>query len=284
MRAISDDPIGQIDVWNSSTFGSGIVSELNQNRALIESFHREDALIEGLDGDEHLLKCLEGNRYFEQFETLKLRVAELLMDREIRAWHYTRLFGFEVEAMRDSIKLSSEAAMQERLMEIERRRILTEQEVKIALQGSALKTQKRNRENRFFCVPVPIHVTDGGVAPLLNNWGGEVVYFHQRDDALKRKLGSLGVPRVIEIAVKVSEPLRRYALADCVLNTCALDLGLPLCPANIDLCIKEDPPPVRVLAVHSHGEQDFQALGHDFPEGAELLNSRRDRWERLPTE
>lgn len=282
MSATDGEMVGQIDVWNSGTFGQRFLAELNQNRALIEDYHREDTRLEGLCRDEHLPEYLEGNRFFDQFEALKIRVADVLVDREIRAWHYTRLFDFEVSAMRNELKLSTEQSMQDRLNGLKCREVLTDQEVELLLEGSALKTQKRNRENRFFCVPVPKHVTDKGVELLLSNWGGEVVYFHQHDDVLKQKLSTLGTPRVIEIAVTVSEPLRRYALADCVLNTYALDLGLPLCPANIDLCIKDDPPPIRVLAVHSKGESEFWGIGSSYPEGAELLLSRRDRWERLP--
>jgi hypothetical protein len=190
---------------------------------------------------------------------------------------YARTF----EAKDTEIELSTEERMLARLSELKRRKHLTEHEFKLLSEGSALKLQKNIRENRFFCVPSPIHVTDHGVELFLGNWGGEVVYFHQQDETLQRKLGTLGFPRVIEAAVQISDPLSLYSLAGCLLNTCALDLGFSLCPANIDLSIKEDPPPARVLAVHTHGEQDFHELGRSYPDGAEMLSSRRERWSKL---
>ena len=270
-----------LDVWNNNTFGSQLCAELRANQTLIEAYHHEDSRLNGLDRDENLAECLQGNRYFSQFEALQLRVAETLSLRQIRVWHYTRLLDFEIEALTKVIELSTEEKMQVRLSKLKYRGHLTDKEFEMLLEGSALKTQKTSRENRFFCVPSPISVTERLVEPFLNNWGGEVVYFHQRDEALQRKLGTLGFPRVIEIAAKVSDPISRYSLARCVLNTYALDLGFPLYPANIDLCIKDNPPPASVLAVHTHGEQDFQELGISYPEGAELLLGRHERWSKL---
>jgi hypothetical protein len=270
-----------VDVWNSNTFGREIRAYLLENQLLIEQYHREDDRLDGLDNDEHLAEHLQGNRHFGQFEGLQLHVANALAGRQIRVWHYTRLFDFEVSAIKNAIELSTVESMQARLTELKRRGHLTDQEIETLLEGSALKTQKEVRENRFFCVPSPISVTDSGVELLLGNWGGEVVYFHQRNETLQRKLGTLGVPRVAEVAVEVFDPISRYSLAGCVLNTYALDLGFPLCPMNIDLCIKDDPPPARVLTVHTHGERDFQALGCSYPEGAMMLSRRHERWSKL---
>ncbi|MCR9273250.1 MULTISPECIES: hypothetical protein [Mameliella] len=270
-----------VDVWNSSTFGREILAFLHENQALLEEYHREDERLESLDNNEHLAEKLQGNRYFSQFEDLQIHIASALAGRQIRVWHYTRLLDFEVAAMKGAIELSTAERMQARLAELKRRRLLTDQEFEILLEGSSLKTQKEIRENRFFCVPSPIGVTDRGVELLLGNWGGEVVYFHQRNEALRRKLGTLGAPRVAEVAVEVFDPNSRYSLANCMLNTYALDLGFPLYPTNIDLCIKEDPPTARVLAVHTEGERDFHALGCSYPEGAALLSRRHEKCNKL---
>ncbi len=270
-----------VDVWNSNTFGRAIRAYLHEHRVLIEKYHREDDRLDGLDNDEHLVEKLQGNRHFDQFECVQLHVASALAGRQIRVWHYTRLFDFEVAAMKGAIELSTAERMQARLNELKRRGHLNDKEFETLLEGSPLKTQKEIRENRFFCVPSPISVKDRGVKLLLGNWGGEVVYFHQQDETLLRKLGTLGVPRVAEVAVEVMDPISRYSLAGCVLNTYALDLGFTLCPANIDLCIKEDPPLARVIAVHTLGERDFQALGCSYPEGAASLSRRHERWSKL---
>ncbi|MET4101050.1 hypothetical protein ABIE58_000466 [Roseovarius sp. MBR-78] len=280
MSDVNDIDAELLDVWNSNTFGRSLCEELSENQALIEQYHREDARLLGLDRNEHLAECLRGNRYFNQYEALQIRVADIIAERQIRVWHYTRLLDFEITAMKNAIEVSTEEGMQARLTELERRGHLSAVEVQMLLERSALKTQKECRENRFFCVPSPMSVTERGVELLLRNWGGEVVYFHQQDEDLLQKLQELGLPRVIEIAAKVSDSMSRYSLADCVLNTYAVDLGFPLCPTNTDLCIKENPPPAKVLAVHTQGEQAFHQLGCGYPDGAEVLRSRHGRWNK----
>lgn len=270
-----------LDVWSSSTFGRQLCAELHESQAVIERYHHESARLEGLDPDEDLAECLAGNQYFGEFEALQLRVAEALAGREIRVWHYTRLFDFEIAAMKKAIELSTEERMRARLIEVKRRGHLTEQEFQKLLEGSALKTQRKNRENLFFCIASPVSVTDRGVELLLGNWGGEVVYFHQKDETLQRKLRTMGFPRVVEVAVEISDPLLRYSLAGCILNTCALDLGFPLYPGSIDLGIKEDPPAAKVVRIHTYGEHDYQELGRTYPDGADILFGRHERWNNL---
>ncbi len=270
-----------VDVWNSKSFGRPLCAELIANQSIVQKYYQEQRRLDTLDRDEHLTECLQGNRYFSQYEALQLRVAKALTECKIRVWHYTRLLDFETTAMTETIELSTVEKMRARLTELERRGHLSSSDVECLLQGSVLKTQKKCRENRFFCVSSPLGVTDRGVELLLGNWGGEVVYFHQKDESLLQKLRALGLPRVIEIAAEVSDPISRYSLARCVLDTYALDLGFPLYPSGIDLCIKENPPPARVLAVHTQGEEKFHEIGQTYPEGTDILLSRHERWNKL---
>ena len=81
------------------------------------------------------------------------------------------------------------------------------------------------RSAKFWMVSHPVDVKDSGVELLLESWGGEAVYFWQRDVMLQEMLTQIGRPRVLEIAMPLARSRHSYSAADAVVATYGRTLG-----------------------------------------------------------
>ncbi len=130
-------------------------------------------------------------------------LARTLTEPTIRAFHYTRLTDAEVGMLRrDGVPLSTPVTLRTRLAAVVVARHLTAEAADMLYAASSFHGgQLAQRSDKFRMTSQQIAIDDGGVRPLLAQWGGEVAPMWVEDPALLAPLATAGVPRVIELAV-----------------------------------------------------------------------------------
>jgi hypothetical protein len=110
------------------------------------------------------------------------------------------------------------------------------------------------RTGKLYFVSSRIRIDDSSVEPLIDHWGGEVVYFWLKDVALKMKLKEIGTPSVIEVAIPIKENGMEYRVAEALFDTLNGDSSA----SGIDCFVKHDVPPDSIVAVHQPGSSGFE--------------------------
>ena len=259
--------IDLIDVWDVETFDGELSETLRANAALITSYmttYRE------IFHERHILGILPSrqNPYADDFMSLvEQELQPAMQSRALRAWHYTRLNDAEVENFRvQGIYLSTLETLRRRLDDQVAAGSFTAEIANALFAASPFHEQNDSRSNQFWMVSEPVPIDDGGVSLLLGKWGGEATYFWLQDPGLEKLVASLGIPRVIEIAVPPNVTKVAYPAARAVVNAFARKRGLK-CEdwAAFEFYSMQPLGPHSVIAVHSGGEPDFEALARGYP-------------------
>ena len=145
--------------------------------------------------------------------------------------------------------------------------LLSQEEADKVFQESPFQSQEGIRSGRLWVVTVPLHYFDGGVSPLLGNWGGESAYFWLSDKTLTTKLGSLGISRILEIETALSDGLNAFSASSTVLEAWAKKLGVSVAPTGCDLAITNCLGTAKLVRIHTKGESTFEAIAETYPEG-----------------
>lgn len=261
-----------IDPWNPSTFSHELMQALECNAELIESFFREESKLM----DEHLnsspYESLKPNRFHFEFSNFKENtITEILKCSRIRVWHYTRLTDFEVNEMQNQLVLSNLDYLKLRLEFLVANDLLTDEESQLVFEQSPFHRQGPNRSGMLWTSTTPIPISDSGVEPLLQNWGGESAYFWLRNEQVKAKLTKIGLPRVIEIEVELTDGLNAFKVSETILQAWAKKLGLSIAPSGTDLSIKSSIVKAKVVNVHTKGENSFSVLAKSYPDNVHNL-------------
>jgi hypothetical protein len=111
----------------------------------------------------------------------------------------------------------------------------------------------------------PQPINDSSVISLLGCWGGESAYFNHAKGGLLKKLSTIGVPRVLEIAVPLALTRHAYSAAKAVIQLYARSLGCHADWGGFDLYAHSILGPDALLRVHSGGEDDFALLARGYP-------------------
>ena len=133
------------------------------------------------------------------------------------------------------------------------------------------------RADKFWMVSHPIEINHSGVIPLLESWGGESAYFSQRNTELRDMLKRIGLPRVLEIAVPLVHSRHSYSAAAAVAATYGRTLGCQPDKHSFDLYIEQPLGPDHIIAIHSQGEPNFDAIALDYPSG--FVNLDLELWD-----
>jgi hypothetical protein len=124
--------------------------------------------------------------------------------------------------------------------------------------------QVEPRSNKFWMTSHPVEIGDGGVSLLLDNWGGEAVYFWLDDPQLKEAVADIGKPRVIEVAVPLDATRHAYPAGKAVVAAFARSLDCTPDFREFDLYTVHALGPDAVLAVHTEGAAAFAEIGKDI--------------------
>ena len=256
-----------MDVWNPQTFDDALIEKLATHSELIAVFHQEaqDLMDRHLNSDPY--ESLQPNQYAAQYYDLRDNAfVNLMMERRIRVWHYTRLIDDEAESMKEKLEPSNLAGLSKRLDNLVQKHLLTKEEAGIIYQDSPFHAQEDSRSDRLYTVTVPIIPESSGVEPLLENWGGESSYFWLKDETLAAKLKTIGKPRIVEIETTLRDKFNAFYAAQTVLQSWARHLGISLSPSNTDLAIKECLSDADVLKIHTAGDGIFEAVATSYPD------------------
>lgn len=272
-----------IDVWNAATFDDELSSLLADHAALIRNYMTADRdifLSYDLGRGPRRPLMRPDNPHATSFLALKETVSKEMSSRIIRAWHYTRLTGSELESMRrDGIHLSTPKTLRARLDALITSGKLDAQQADALFKYSPFHQQLDIRANRFWMVSHPIAVDDSGVVPLMSHWGGEVASMWVDDPLLLHPLTVIGKARVLEVYAPLSFSRHSYSAAEAVIATFSRSLGCIPDNRGFDLYVTVPLPPSALIQVHSSDDGTFPVLGRGYP--ADYADTSADDWRAL---
>jgi len=261
-----------IDVWDMRTFDPAVLGILEERaQQIVTYFATEQAIFLSCDNARSLQHPVTrpDNPCAYSYHALLDEVAELMASRAIRAFHYTRLTDDEVAALRRSgIHLSTMESLRRRLGALVGSGAISAEIGAHLYQASPFHGGQHDaRSGKFWMVSHPLAVDDGGVAPLLKRWGGEVASFWVDDPALLKPLVRLGKARILEIAAPLASTPHSHAASKAVVATFGRSCGAIPEKSNFDLYVEAPLPPAAVLAIHTEDEVAFTAMGRSYPAG-----------------
>ena len=265
---------GIIDVWDVRTFDEVLRADLDADADLIRNYlltsHR---LWEERQASDHTTS-LPDNPYAGGIQAVKEHIMRLMGTRTIRAWHYTRLTDAEADFVRkNGVYPSSLDNIRSRFSAQVAAGVFTQDIADRLFADSPYQSDQRGaRVGKFWMVSQPAEVEDGGVNLLLQSWGGEAAYFWQRDPELQELLKQIGRPRVLEIAMPLAQSRHAYPAAEAVVATYGRTLGCRNEEHAFDLYSLQPLGPAHILALHSRGDLNFEAMARSYPAG--FLNGR----------
>lgn len=260
--------VGFIDVWDIESFDRELVDELHANSDLVHRYIATDREILLEREVSETRGLYRENPYAANYYRFLEELGRHLEARTIRAWHYTRLTGSEVEALQTAgTQLSTLKAIRERLDAQVASGQITVDIANALFEASPFhdKEQAGGRSNRFWMRSHPVGVDDGAVRLLVNNWGGEAVYFWLQDPRLKHIVAAIGKARVLEVRVPLDATHHAHCAAKAVVATFVQSTGGAPYFEAFDLCAIRALGPEAILAVHTEGEVTFNRVGRGYP-------------------
>jgi hypothetical protein len=260
-----------IDVWNLETFDEDLTGELRAHAELIRNYMVVDRrLYLEREASDHTMPY-STNPYGPDFMEFVEKLGRDMMARTIRAWHFTRLTDAEVNIIRSNGVYPSTLETIRRRLDLQVADNVFPREIADALFAASPfnfnSQQLESRSNKFWMTSRPREIDDSGVTLLLDNWGGESIYFWLRYAALQKLVASMGIPRVLEMVVPLDATRHSYSAGRAVVATFGRSLGCSPDKEAFDLYSIRALSSETVVAVHSEGEPHFAALGRGYPLG-----------------
>ena len=257
-----------IDVWDIDTFDRDLIAQLHANAALMCSYMSTDReiLLERIASEPRA--AYRSNPHAESYLSFVEDLGRHMEARTIRAWHYTRLTDSEVETLLTvGIRPSTLETTRQRLDAQIAAGQISGEVGKALFEASPLHDpqQVEPRSNKFWLISHPMKVEDDRVTLLLNNWGGEVVYFWLEASHLQQIVGRIGRARVLEVGVPLDATRHVYSASKAVAATFARRLGCVSDFEAFDLCAIRPLGPEAVLTIHTEGETAFDQIGKRYP-------------------
>ncbi len=264
-----------IDIWDPRTFDAELSRELEANAAVLRAYSATQRRIDEEYEHADYRTLRETNPYGDDYNEISERICRLLKTRTIRVFHYTRLTADEVETLRrEGIRLPSLADLKRRLADRVRAGDLTDKARKQLLEknshsecaplperNSSRLAGKITRAGTFSVVTPPLQRREGGIENFLGKWGGEALYRAQ-PPALITLLETIGIPRILEIALPLREEGQAFKVARTLI---ALVLDPHDAEVGCPLVARQGLGPECILAVHTEGEDAFAAMGDHYP-------------------
>jgi hypothetical protein len=259
-----------IDVWNIDTFDAALLAELQAGEKVLRGYMitEKKNLLEYIEcRTVGRWQPLKSNSHASAYQDFVERIIMPAMEkRTIRAWHYTRLTDAEAALLRtDGIYISTLETIRMRLDMQVSEGLLLAHAADALYAASPFHEQNDVRSNRFWMTSHPLPIDDGGVTLLLENWGGEGVYFWLQDVDLIELVKRIGRPRVIEVAIPLSATDQPYEAAKAVVATFGLTLGCEPEKEAFDLYSMQALGQETVLNIHTEGDPHFVALARGYP-------------------
>lgn len=256
-----------IDVWDVASFDDALLAHLRTKADLTRNYmvtDRNDLLEQTMSKSWQALKPNAFSTAYLDF--VEQTIMPDMQDRIIRAWHYARLTDAEAELLNiRGIYLSTLDTIRSRLNMQISEGLLSAAAATALYAASPFHHQNDQRSKKSWMTSHPHAVDDSGVTLLLEHWGGEGVYFWQKDADLIKLVKGIGKPRVIEIAVPLTATNHAFRAASAVVATFAVTLGCKPDRTVFDLYSTRDLGPASVLKIHTDGDPAFPALARGYP-------------------
>lgn len=185
----------------------------------------------------------------------------LLDDKLVRGWHYTRLLPFEISKIQsDGIVVSTRESMRRRLTALVENNIIDVKAVSCIVESSPLneETQIRSRSGKFWFVTGCLSPKHPGVKNLLEHWGGEVIYQHLTNSNVIGLLKQIGKPTVLELQVPARLLGNPQRMLESMLNRVSQESSNRDYP---DLYLVHDVDSSSVKSVFTSDTKEFEMLG-----------------------
>ncbi|WP_271623421.1 hypothetical protein [Bradyrhizobium sp. CCBAU 11430] len=257
-----------IDVWNVATFDPALLAMLEQKAALIRDYlttSRRQFLER--EASDHTWPY-PTNPYAADHQDFVEAVGQEMNHRTIRAWHYTRLLDDEVRIIQETgIYPGTLETLRRRLDAQAQAGLLSAANVEALYAASPCHhpEQQPGRLGKFWLTSDPVRIDDGGVKPLLENWGGEATYFWLKDERLEKLVAGMGRARILEVGVPVEKTNQWLSAGRAVVGAFARTLGCRPDHGAFDLYTMEPLGAPAILAVHTAGETTFKRVGRGYP-------------------
>ena len=260
-----------IDVWDTETFDQELISKLRASEHLVRDYLTTDRRqFEEREASDRWMPYASNPYASEYLAFLEAVGRDLMQERTIRAWHYTRLVDDEVRIIRaNGIYPGTLATLRLRLDLLVTAGSLSASDAKALFAASPChhKEQQPGRLGKFWMTSDPVLTDDSGVELLLGNWGGEATYFWLEDKRLEKVVAEIGQPRILEIAVPVASTNHWYSAGKAVVAAFARTLGCRPDRGAFDLYSMVALGPEAVRAIHTAGDANFGAMARRYPAG-----------------
>lgn len=257
-----------LDVWDVSTFDDALFSMLEDHAQLIRD-HREESVRMDREREAQSPRGpRKENRFGPAMSAFHATVTELMTERTIRAWHFTRLTAGERAIIR-------EAGMQPMTLELIARRLdaavaagyLDRNFADGLYAESPFHHQiAGNRENRIWLTAQPYPIDDSGVEELLDRWGGESISFVHREGAVLDRLKQVGSGCVLEVALPLKITTRVGEASENVIDAFSASIGVDGgWGGGADMVAVQPIQPECIIAIHREGDPTYDAIGRGYP-------------------
>jgi len=257
-----------IDVWDVSTFDDALLSILEDHAQLIRNYRAESVRLRREREVQSPRGPHKENRFGPALSSFREAMTELMTERTIRAWHFTRLTAGETAIIRA-------AGMQPMTLALIARRLdaavdagdLDREFADHLYADSPFHHQiEANRENKIWLTAQPYLLDDSGVAELLDRWGGESISFVHRDGAVLDRLQQVGSGCVLEIALPLRVTTRVAEAAQNVIDAFSASIGVDGgWGGGADMVAVQPIEPEWIIAIHREGDPAFDAIGRGYP-------------------
>lgn len=267
-----------IDTWNDETFDPALLADLVTHSALIRDYWETSCRqMREREASTNLMAYPE-NPLAGDYLALKEHIMGIMASRTIRAWHYTRMTNDEVQLVRQNgVHLSTIETIRARFARQVVAGHLTEEVAERLFADSPFQSDQLSaRAGKFWMVSKPVSTTSSRVKPLLASWGGEAAHFWQQDSELKLLLTTIGLPRVLEIAMPLAQSHHSYQAAEAIVATYARTLGCRADGGSFDLYSRTALGPEAILDIHSEGDESFTQFARGYPPGYMAVDANGD--------
>jgi hypothetical protein len=236
------------------TWGEDIEAFFACHSELLDEYFREEArLLQDQRGS--IARVLSPNQCAGAYQSIvESELPAIIRNRDLVAYHYTRLCEFEADRIKsDGMELSSLATMHDRLSRTVDAGLLHPEDAKRLFSGSVLHdpSQSQFRMHQICMVSEFLAPEHPNVELLLRSWGGESVYWNAIDKLSQEQLSGLGRPYVVVARVDIDDTDIGYQVSKALVERTqnASDSG-----TQFDIFLKKPLPASRIVGVMSPSE------------------------------
>ena len=250
----------QIDVEEEASWPPAVLEILVDELPILRDFEAERARIDKAAQNDVYLRCHPPeNQHAASRSDLIERINCEIAGHSILAWHCTRLLPHEIGWVRkQGLRVHSNILFEERIQSAIQNGHFSLEYGEELLANSRVGEFGRE-ELLFFIMSRHILTDEHAVHSLLGRWGGEAIYANVEscDPIL-----SIGEAAIIEVALPIEWINSSYpSFGELMMNHFLNERNIATeNDANVDIILRQDFPPNKLLRVIGPNDVDFEIL------------------------